>query len=127
MGTKLAFDKEDTWSMKYNIVWDKLLNLNIFNEEIFENEVELYHSKLNKYGIPLECRSDYTKIDWLCWTTVMTDCPKYREDVFEAMYRYINETPDRAPMTDWHYTSEPRQQKFQNRSVVGGLFINMLQ
>ena len=40
--TKLSFDNEDSWSLKYNIVWDKLLDINIFDESVFENEVALY-------------------------------------------------------------------------------------
>ena len=36
--TRLSFDNENSWSLKYNIVWDKLLNINIFNPSIFEKE-----------------------------------------------------------------------------------------
>ena len=56
----------------------------------------------------------------------MTENDAYKKMVFDAVFRFINETPDRVPMTDWFYTSVPRMREFQNRSVVGGLFINML-
>ena len=35
----LLFDKEDSWSLKYNIIWDKLLDIHIFDDEIFEKKI----------------------------------------------------------------------------------------
>lgn len=125
-GYRLTFDNNNSWSMKYNIVWDKLLNLNLFPESVFAEEVEVYKAKMNEYGVPLDSRSDYTKLDWLEWTTVMTDDRIYLRAVNNAIAKMISETIDRVPMTDWYYTSNGRLQVFQARSVVGGFFINLL-
>ena len=126
IATKLAFDKDDSWSMKYNIVWDRLLDINIFDSTVSEKEVRLYMSKMERYGLPLDSRDDYTKIDWLFWTTVMTDDRKYRDAVIEAACRFVSETADRVPVSDWYYASCGRMVMFQNRTVLGGIFINML-
>lgn len=126
IATKLAFDKDDSWSMKYNIVWDKLLQINIFDERISEAEVNLYMAKMNRYGVPLDSREDYTKFDWLFWTTVMTDDKDYRDAVIDSAYNYICETEDRVPICDWYYTTNGRMVMFQNRTVLGGIFINLL-
>ena len=42
------------------------------------------------------------------------------------MVRFLNETPDRVPMTDWYFTSEPKKRGFQARPVVGGVFLPLL-
>ena len=123
---KLAFDKEDTWSIKYNLVWDKLFNLEIFDDDIFETEVKYYKSKVNKYGLPLDCRSLYTKSDWQMWSTILTDDKEYTDMIVTAMLKMLNDTVDKAPFTDWYYTHDAHQVGFQNRTVQGGLFINML-
>lgn len=125
-GTLLAFDKENTWSIKYNMVWDKLLSLGLFTDEVYKKEVEAYKIKMCKYGVPLDCRSDYAKLDWLAWTTVMTDDSEYTKKVYKKIYNYINETADRAPVGDWYNAESGRQYAFQNRSVLGALFINIM-
>ena len=123
---KLAFDQADSWSLKYNMVWDTLLDLNVFDKSIAKTEVDYYLTKVNKYGVPLDNRKDYTKTDWQMWSTVLTDNKEYRDAVIDAMCVMLNETRDRVPFTDWCYTSSPYMAGFQNRTVQGGLFINLL-
>ena len=125
-GTRLTFDGADTWSLKYNIVWDDLLGYNLFSEEMKKNEIKVYTKKMNRYGVPLDSRSDYTKIDWLMWSTCVYKDKDYFDAVCQSIVNMINETLDRVPLTDWYYTSTADYRNFRNRTVVGGLFINML-
>lgn len=122
----LAFGNDESWSMKYNLVWDKLFGLGIFDKDIFETEVEYYKTKINKYGLPLDSRSAYTKSDWQMWTTVLTDDAEYTDMIVSAMLKMLAEAPNRVPFTDWYYTDTARQCSFQNRTVQGGLYIKML-
>ena len=46
--------------------------------------------------------------------------------IVDAAAKYVNETPDRVPMTDWYETDSGKKSGFQARSVVGGLFIPFL-
>ena len=124
--TRLAFDQEGTWSIKYNIVWDNLLHLNLFSQELKALEVDSYKDRVNAYGLPLDNRSDYTKSDWQMWSTVIAEDGEYFDLIVERMWDFLNETPDRIPFTDWYFTSAPLHRGFQNRSVQGGLFLPLV-
>lgn len=66
---KLAFNSPGMRSEKYNLVWDKLLDLRLFPSEVHQAEITFYLTKLNTYGLPLDSRADYPKLDWELWTT----------------------------------------------------------
>ncbi len=125
--TRLAFDQEDSWSIKYNMVWDNLLELNLFSPQIKKDEIAYYKKRIHAYGLPLDNRSDYTKSDWQLWSTVLTDDPEYFHLIIDRMWAFLQQTPDRIPFTDWYFTTKPFSRGFQNRTVQGGLFINLLQ
>lgn len=123
---RLAFDRKDSWSIKYNLVWDRLFNLNIFDKEISKTEIAFYKTKINKYGLPLDCRSDYTKSDWQMWSTVLDDDKEYTNTIISTMLNMLTDALEHSPFTDWYFTSTAIQKGFQNRTVQGGLFINLL-
>lgn len=123
---KLAFNSPGTWSQKYNLVWDKLLGYNLFPPKVREAEVAYYMTKINKYGLPLDSRADYTKLDWSIWTATMADKPEQFKAIMDPIAVWIAETPSRVPLTDWYDTKTGKQVGFQARSVVGGVFIKAL-
>jgi len=123
---RLTFDKPTTWSQKYNLVWDKLLGFNIFPNSVAEKEIAYYLTKQNEYGLPLDNRETYTKTDWIIWTATLSKDKATFEKFIDPIYRFMNETVDRIPMSDWVYTNKLNHRGFQARSVVGGYFIKML-
>ncbi len=123
---KLAFDKSGTWSQKYNIVWDKILGIDLFPASVDEAEMAYYKTKLNRYGLPLDSRETYTKLDWTLWSAALTGKKADVEALVAPVYDFLNESPSRVPMTDWYRTIEGTQVNFKARSAVGGVFMPML-
>lgn len=123
---RLAFDRENTWSQKYNMVWDKLWNLNIFPNNAMQREIKYYLKKQNKYGLPLDSRKDYTKNDWIMWTAAMAPNTKTFLKFVDPVYDYINETESRVPISDWYDTKTGLMTGFKARSVIGGFWMKVL-
>jgi hypothetical protein len=123
---KLAFNSPGTWSQKYNLVWDIVLDYNLFPKSVRDTEMAYYMTKINRYGLPLDSRADYTKLDWSLWTATLTSNPEQFKALIDPIYLWINETPSRVPLTDWYDTKTGKQIGFQARSVVGGVFIKAL-
>ena len=124
---RLTFDRPDTWSQKYNLVWDKLLGFNIFDPQIAVKEMAHYRTVQNEFGLPLDNRATYTKTDWIMWSATLTGNMDDFHALVDLVYKYANETPSRVPISDWHDTVSAERMNFKARSVVGGYFLKMLE
>lgn len=104
-----------------------LLNLGIFPKEVAEREEAYYLTKQNPYGLPLDNRKTYTKGDWIVWTATLAGDTETFGQFIDLLHRFVSETPDRVPMSDWYETTNAKKVGFQARSVVGGYFIKLLE
>lgn len=123
---RLAFDQPGTWSQKYNLVWDDLLGLHLFPKSVTQQEWRFYAAHMNAYGLPLDNRKTFTKLDWEVWTASIAPDPAQSADLIHRLVVWMDSTPSRVPTTDWYDTISGKQMGFQARSVVGGVFIKAL-
>jgi hypothetical protein len=125
-GTRIAFDRPGTWSLKYNLIWDRVLGYGLFPPAVAAAELRAYRSLARAYGVPLDCRKTYTKADWLVWCGALTGRREDLAFMCEGLHRFLNETPDRIPFSDWHMTDSRLHRSFIARSVVGAVFMPLL-
>jgi len=123
---RLAFDLPGSWSQKYNLCWDGVLGLNLFPVEVARKEVDFYKKTQNEFGLPLDNRKEYTKLDWITWTATLTQNRADFDALIAPIIHFLNQTPDRTPMTDWYQTKIAKRVGFDARPVVGGVFMRML-
>lgn len=114
--------KKDTWSLKYNLIWDKLWKSGLFSDEVYEKELAYYKKKANRYGTPLDSRAAYTKSDWILWCAAMDNTAA----LIQPVAAYLKETTTRVPFSDWYQTDSGMYCYFIARSVQGGIFMPML-
>ena len=122
--TWLTFDGIG-WSMKYNMIWDKLFRLNMMPDEFYARENAWYLKVMNEYGLPLDSRSAYTKSDWLMWVAALApaeDFGAYAAPVAKC----LRESASRVAFSDWYDTETGAYQAFIARSVQGGVFMPLL-
>lgn len=122
--TALTFDGQG-WSLKYNLVWDKLFGLDLLPDSFYSQETKSYLARSNTYGIPLDSRSVLTKSDWLLWCAAMADADDFAA-FLHPVARYVRETPSRVPFSDFYHSEDGVSARFIARTVQGGLYMPLL-
>lgn len=122
---RLAFDIPESFSLKYNAVWDLLWKTELFPQKFYKGEMKRYLKESLPYGIPLDSREKYTKSDWLLWVACMGEREEF-EHIVDLLWSAYNTTRRSCPMTDWFYADTSEWIMFQNRTVQGGLFLKLL-
>lgn len=131
---KLSFNdiKEvpDSWSIKYNLLWQRILKLSPppFPQSVLDTEVAYYKTKANAFGIPLDPRHTWVKTDWLSWAACLSGNDDDFAFFFWPIFKFANTTSSRHPFTDLYDTKSGKQSwgGFVARPVIGGIFARLL-
>ena len=122
---KLAYNLSDaTWSQKYNLVWDKILKLNLIPQSVFDVEIAFYKKHFDRFGLRLDNRKDLTKTDWFMWTGAFGD-KTYFAQVIDFVFAQLGADNTDKPLTDL-YTTTTGQGAFRDRAVVGAFWAKLL-
>lgn len=119
---KLAYDQNNTWSLKYNAFVDRLLDLQLVPSDVYIREGDWYASQQATYGVPLDNRHSYTKNDWEMFVAASSLSQARRQSIVDGVYAFVNQTQQRVPATDLYETQTAAQVQFQARPVIGGWF-----
>ncbi len=122
--TALTFDGFG-WSVKYNLVWDRLFGWGLLSDDFYERETGSYLGRMNKYGLPLDSRSAIGKTDWTMWAAAMAS-PGQTAAFAAPLADYLRETPSRVPFSDYYDTETGTYEKFMARTVQGGVYMPLL-
>ncbi len=115
----------DSWSGKYNMVWDVMWNWNRFEEQRLA-DMAFYQTKMLRYGLALDSRGDYNKNDWHIWIASMSQTDEEFQSYMTPMWNYANETITRVPLSDYHNANTGERQGFMARPVVAGYWMKVM-
>ena len=134
---RLAFDRPETWSQKYNLAWDRFFGFNLFPPSVAADEMSLYREEMRRFGLPLDNRGTkrapyhtfmtlYTKHDWTLWCGVLTDRRADVDLLSSGAWNFLDATVDVKPLSDLTWVEMPSAWSFFARSVVGGVLFPAL-
>ncbi len=123
---RLAFDRKNTWSQKYNMVWDKLWNLNLFPNNVIGKELNYYLTNRILTDFLWILVKNTQNPTGSCGRQLCHQIKETFQKFSDPVYKYINETVSRVPISDWHHTDSGKWVGFRARSVIGGYWMKVL-
>ena len=123
---RLQFNLNNTWSTKYNLMWQGVLGLDLFPQSVADMEVKWYLSHAQPFGVPLDSRSAMVKCDWLSWAAAFASSSQDAQRLLDFVYAFADQSPSRSPFSDWYNSTTNRMIGFTARPVMGGLYARTL-
>ncbi|KAA1098240.1 hypothetical protein PGT21_031282 [Puccinia graminis f. sp. tritici] len=130
--TKLAYQLDDSWGTLYNLFADRLLNLKLAPQSIYETQDKFYPTVSNDYGVPLDSRHTWAKTDWQMFAAGASVSTETRDLFTSKLVKYLQANKVNAGFPDLYETQTAEYPgrsststwkiQFINRPVVGGHF-----
>lgn len=123
----VAFETKPSWSLKYNLIWDRLFRLDLFPEEVYQRENDLYLKEEKPFGTPLNSIRRFTKSDWLMWVSAFDASGETTKRFAATMVSVLEEMKSRMPFPDFYDATDGRWLNMLcHRTVQGGLWMPVL-
>ncbi|KAF2718543.1 GTA glutaminase A [Polychaeton citri CBS 116435] len=126
--TTFQYGANNTYSLLYNLYGDKELGLGLVPESVYDMQSDFYPTVFDNYGVPLDTRHLYTKVDWeLFCAAVASQSTKAK--FVSTIAKWLDQTVTNFPFTDL-YSARTGDYPIQNggaivfiaRPAVGGVF-----
>jgi hypothetical protein len=129
-GTHWLFEFGDQGSgvQLYNLAMDSILGLNLFPASVAALDISYAKSIEQPYGVPIASVTTRASVEWSMWEFSMSTNLTDFETLVSPIYNYLNTTTDFVPGSDLNTDNGNGSTSsfFHARSVVGGIFVQML-
>lgn len=124
--TTLSYGNNASHGLLYNLYADAELGLGLVPQSVYEMQSNFYPTVALEYGVPLDTRHDYTKVDWEMFAAAVAGNTT-QQLLIDKLAKYINQTPTNVAFGDLYNASTadfPQNPTiaFADRPVVGGNF-----
>lgn len=123
----VAFETKPSWSLKYNLIWDRLLQLKLFPDAMYEMENALYLREEKEFGVPLNSLRRFTKSDWIMWVSALEQSGATTKRFAATMVKTLAEMKSRMPFPDFYDATDGHWLNMLcHRTVQGGVWMPVL-
>ncbi|KAF2101922.1 DUF1793-domain-containing protein [Rhizodiscina lignyota] len=115
-----------TWYMQFNIMPDKLLGLDVFNQSTFNAQSAFYPAVRSQAGVAIEELAQWGKTDWQMWcaaASLGTPTGNATAQMFvDDLHAFMANGMNTIPFSDRYWVDGPQvgEGVFRARPTVGG-------
>lgn len=99
---KLAYQNDSSNGLLYNLLGDRMLNLQLVPKSIYTVLDDWYPKVIQKFGLPLDSRHMWSKSDWAMFAAAASASIDAREKIIDGLFQFVSNGSTSAPFTDWY-------------------------